>query len=515
MAFFKKVTEGFTLQYLKNDIPSSVTVFFVALPLCLGIALASGAPLIAGLIAGVVGGIVVGTFSNSTLSVSGPAAGLTTIVFAAITDLGSFELFLLAVVLAGAIQLALGYLKAGTIGHFFPSAVIKGMLTAIGCILVLKQIPHALGYDHDFEGDETFLQPDGENTITEIISAANAFSAGAIIIALVSFIVLLLWHKLPKKGSTLFPASLAVVFVGVGANQLLGVLAPNLQVQGEHLVSIALSETSFQFPDLDGLTNPAVYITAVTIALVASLESLLSIEATDKLDPSHKVTPLNHELKAQGIGNMISGSLGGLPITAVIVRSSANISAGARTKLSTITHGLLLAAAVTLIPSVLNLIPLSCLAAILITIGWKLINIKQLSTLLKNGIDQLIPFLVTVIAILLTDLLIGISIGILAGVIFVLKTNFHKAITIINDNNDYLLKLNKDVSFLNKAILRKYLESIPNKSYVIIDGGNSQFIDHDIIETLEDFIGDAPNREIQIEVKKSVSSTVEFFRKID
>jgi MFS superfamily sulfate permease-like transporter len=513
MSFLNKVTEGFTLRHLTNDFPASVTVFFVALPLCLGIALASGAPLIAGIIAGIVGGIIVGTLSNSTLSVSGPAAGLTTIVVAAITDLGSFQLFLLAVVLAGAVQLTLGYLKAGTIGHFFPSAVIKGMLTAIGFILILKQIPHAIGYDHDFEGDETFLQPDGENTLSEIISATNAFSAGAIIIALISFLVLWAWEKIPRKKITFLPASLVVVLVGVVINQLLGEFFPDVQLQNEHLVSIVLNETSFQFPDLKGLANPEVYVAAVTIALVASLESLLSIEATDKLDPSHKITPLNHELKAQGIGNMVSGLFGGLPITAVIVRSSANISAGARSKLSTILHGVLLTVAVTIVPSVLNLIPLSCLAAILITIGWKLVNIKQLSTLFRNGIDQLLPFVVTVVAILLTDLLIGISIGILVGVIFVLKTNFHKAITIINDKSDYLLKLNKDVSFLNKAILRKYLEAIPNKSYVIIDGGNSQFIDHDIIETLEDFIGDAPNREIQIEIKKSVSSTIEFFKK--
>ncbi len=504
------------LKNLKYDLPASLTVFLVALPLCLGIALASGAPMFSGIIAGVVGGIVVGSLSKSSLSVSGPAAGLTTIVLSSIQDLGSYQVFLVAVVLAGIIQLLLGYIRAGTIGHFFPFAVIKGMLTAIGLILILKQIPHALGYDHDFEGDENFLQPDGENTITEILSAINSFSGGAILISLLSFMILIVWDKLPRKRISLLhflPASLFVVIAGVGVNQLLGQYWPMLQVQNEHLVSIVFNQESFQFPDFSALRNTQVYIVAITLALVASLESLLSIEATDKLDPGRKITPLNHELKAQGIGNITSGLLGGLPVTAVIVRSSANVNAGAKTKLSAILHGVLLALAIATIPSILNLIPLSCLAAILITIGWKLANPKQLKALYKTGIDQLLPFVVTVIAILLTDLLTGVVIGILVGIIFVLKTNFHKAITVVNDENNYLLKLNKDVSFLNKAILRRCIERIPANSYVIVDGGNSQFIDNDIIETLEDFLADAPSRNIQVEIKKSVSAAHEFFRK--
>jgi MFS superfamily sulfate permease-like transporter len=504
------------VKNLKYDLPASLTVFLVALPLCLGIALASGAPMFSGLIAGVVGGVVVGFFSGSNLSVSGPAAGLTTIVLSSIQELNSFQVFLAAVVMAGFLQLILGYLKAGTIGHFFPSAVIKGMLAAIGLILILKQIPHALGYDRDFEGDESFFQDDGENTFTEIIASFDYMSTGAIAISAVSFVILLLWDKLPLKklGPLQFiPPSLLVVITGIVINQLFILYAPDVAIQQEHLVSVSLGETSFQFPDWSGLSNPQIYVVAVTIALVASLESLLSIEATDKLDPYKHITPLNRELKAQGIGNMVSGLLGGLPVTAVIVRSSANVTAGARTKVSTIVHGILLATAVISIPSLLNMIPLSCLAAILITIGYKLASPTQFKKLFKQGYDQFIPFVVTILAILFSNLLLGIGIGICVGLLFVLKTNYQQDITIVNDGDNYLLKLTKDVSFLNKAILRKTLQSIPENSYVLIDGSQAQFVDHDIIDTLEDFVSSAPNRNIDVEVKKIVSAPHEFFRK--
>jgi len=504
------------VKNLKYDLPASLTVSLVALPLCLGIALASGAPMFSGIIAGVVGGIVVGSFSKSNLSVSGPAAGLTSIVLSSIQELGTFQIFLLALVLAGVIQFAFGYFRAGTIGHFFPSAVVKGMLTAIGLILVLKQIPHALGYDRDFEGDESFFQPDGENTFTEILIAMDYFSLGAVIISLLSFIVLLRWDRLNLKRFIAFqyiPSSLLVVILGVVLNQLFHIYWPEIEVQPEHLVSISLSNFSMQLPDISALGNYQIYLVAITLAVVASVESLLSIEATDKLDPSRRITPLNRELKAQGIGNIVSGLLGGLPVTAVIVRSSANINSGAKTKLSAIVHGLLLALAVASIPSFLNLIPLSCLAAILITIGVKLASPKQFKQLYSKGVDQFLPFIVTVLAILLTDLLIGILIGILVGMVFVLRSNFHKAITIVNDENNYLLKMNRDVSFLNKAVLRKLIERIPDNSYVIIDGGNSQFIDNDIIETLEDFQADAPSRNITIEIKQTVVAGHEYFRK--
>jgi len=504
------------VKNLKYDLPASLTVFLVALPLCLGIALASGAPMFSGLIAGVVGGIVVGFFSGSNLSVSGPAAGLTTIVLSSIQDLGSFQTFLAAVFLAGVIQLILGYLRAGTIGHFFPSAVIKGMLAAIGLILILKQIPHALGYDRDFEGDESFFQNDGENTFTEIINSFDYMSAGAIIISLISFVILLTWDKLPLKKMGFFqliPPSLLVVVTGVITNQIFIYYAPGVAIEQEHLVSVSLGETSFQFPNWSAFSNQDIYIVALTLALVASLESLLSIEATDKLDPDKHITPLNRELKAQGIGNMVSGLIGGLPVTAVIVRSSANVAAGAKTKVSTITHGVLLATAVVAIPTLLNMIPLSCLAAILITIGYKLASPAQFKKLFSHGYDQFIPFVVTILAILFSNLLLGIGIGICVGLIFVLKTNYQQDITIVNDGSNYLLKLTKDVSFLNKAVLRKTLESIPQNSYVLIDGSQAQFVDHDIIDTLEDFVSSAPNRNIDVEVKKIVSAPHEFFRK--
>jgi MFS superfamily sulfate permease-like transporter len=507
------------LGHLKNDIPASIVVFLVALPLCLGIALASGAPMLSGIIAGVVGGIVIGALSGSNLSVCGPAAGLTTIVIAALADLNSFQAFSCAVILGGLFQVILGVIRAGTIGHFFPAAVIRGMLSAIGLILILKQIPHALGYDKDFEGDDSFVQADGENTFTEIINAFNYLTPGAIIISLISVAILLLWDKpIIRKNKYLqyVPGPLLVVIAGVLLNVLFKRSAPDFAIESEHLVSLPLVGDfigQMTFPDFSQFTNPKVYTIAITLALVASLESLLSIEAADKLDEFKRITPLNRELRAQGIGNMVSGFLGGLPITAVIVRTSANINAGARTKLSAILHGVFLLSTVMLIPNILNLIPFSALAAILILTGYKLTKPSLYKEMFRKGWDQFIPFIVTIAAILLTNLLIGIFIGIVVGVVYVLKTNFVEAITFVEHEKNYLLRFNKDVTFLNKAMLRKTFERIPDNTNLIIDGGNSQFIDRDIVETLEDFVLNAPSRNIQVEIKKSHSSNIAFFRK--
>jgi len=506
----------------KYDLPSSLVVFLVALPLCLGIALASGAPMFAGIIAGIVGGIVVGSLSGSNLSVSGPAAGLTTIVIAAIHDLGTFQAFLCAVVIGGALQFVLGLVRAGSIGHFFPAAVIKGMLSAIGLILILKQIPHAFGWDRDYEGDESFVQSDGENTFTELFHTLDFVTPGAIVIGLTSIIILVLWDKPFLKRYKFFqmvPGPLVVVFTGVVLNVLFGYLSPTLAVRQEHLVSLPVAGTLrdfagfLSFPDLSNLNNPKVYTVAVTLALVASLESLLSIEAADKLDEFKRITNLNRELRAQGVGNIVSGLIGGLPVTAVIVRTSANINAGARTKLSTVVHGGFLLLSVAFIPTVLNLIPLSALAGILIMTGYKLTKPALYREMYKKGWSQFLPFIITIIAILLTNLLVGIFIGIVVGLSFVLYSNFREAIAVVKHDNNYLLRLNKDVTFLNKAVLRQTFERIPKGANLIIDGGASQFIDADIVETIQDFVLNAPNRNIQVEVKKSHSSVNEFFRK--
>lgn len=512
------------LKNFKYDLPAGLVLSLVALPLCLGIALASGAPLISGLIAGIVGGIVVGILSGSSLSVSGPAAGLTTIVLTSIDSLQSFEAFLFALTLAGLLQILLGFLKAGTLGNYFPASVIKGMLAAIGLILILKQIPHALGYDRDYEGDESFFQPDGENTFTEILNSLDYISPGALLICIICIGILLLWESKWIKNNTFLnyiPGPLLAVLIGVLVNTAFTQLFPSLVVQAEHLVNIPKFENWFAFtnqmqsPDFSVWNNPQIYIVAATLAIVASLETLLSIEAADKLDPYLRITPLNKELKAQGVGNLVAGLLGGLPITAVVVRTTANITAGARTKTSTITHGLLLLISVLLIPDLLNSIPLSALAAILLLVGYKLCKPELFIQLYKKGYSQFIPFVVTILAILFTDLLIGIGIGLVVGLYFVMKTNFHHSVSIIHDKNQYLIRFNRDVSFLNKSVLRKTLEEIPEGASLIIDGGHSQFIDQDIIETLENFIASAPSKNIDVEVKKTYSAPNLFFRKND
>jgi MFS superfamily sulfate permease-like transporter len=497
---------------LKNDLPSAIVVFLVALPLCLGIALGSGAPLFSGIIAGMVGGIVIGSLSGSQLSVSGPAAGLTAIVVVAIGKLQVFEAFLLAVVLGGVIQVVLGFLKAGILGDYIPSSVIKGMLAAIGLILILKQLPHLVGYDKDYDGDEAFIQVDGDNTFSGILGSLNHLILAALAIGIISLLIQIVWEKwvAPKaRVLQLIPAPLIVVLAGVGINEALRASAPHLAVKASHLVSIPVADSFngfisfFTTPDFSYILNPTVWTTALTIAIVASLETLLNIEAADDLDPYQRVTPTNRELKAQGMGNIVSGLIGGLPLTSVVVRTSANINSGAKTKMSTIFHGILLLLSVAFIPSLLNRIPLSALAAILIYTGYKLAKPSLFKTFYKKGWDQFLPFALTIAAILLTDLLKGIVIGCVVGLFFVIRSNFKSAVLVVNDANKYLFRLRKDVSFLNKPIIKNRLEKVPENSYVLIDASRADFIDKDIIEVIEDFLKHAPLKGITVELKKS------------
>ncbi|MBS1682625.1 MAG: SulP family inorganic anion transporter [Bacteroidetes bacterium] len=495
-------------NYLSTDFRSSIIVFLVALPLCMGIALASGAPLVSGLLAGVVGGVVAGSLSGSSLSVSGPAAGLTSIVAVAIIELGSYPAFLFCVALAGVIQIALGYAKAGSLGHFFPVSVIKGMLAGIGLILILKQIPHAVGYDVDFEGDDNFLQADEQNTFSEILNAWNALTPGAVVIATVSISILLVWNLKKLQRLSFFrivPAALVVVVVGTLLNVFFRYFITDLSVSEKHLVSLpdsASLSSFFTFPDFSVWLNPKIYTTAFTIAIVASIETLLNIEACDKLDPHRRTTPLNRELKAQGTANLISGLIGGLPVTSVIVRSSTNVNNGAMTKASAISHGVILLLMVVLFPTLLQMIPLSSLAAILIVVGFKLTSPDQYKSMYKKGMSQFLPFVATVVAVTFTNLLSGVLIGIVVAIFFILRTNFYDAMLLVNNGNDFLLKTTKDVSFLNKASLRNKLQGIPPNSTITIDGSRSNFIDADIKETIGDFIWEARSKNIKVELKR-------------
>jgi len=489
-----KILLGNNVRY---DLKSSLVVFLVALPLCLGIAIASGAPPMSGLIAGIVGGIVVGGLSGSHVSVSGPAAGLTVVVLDSISSLGTFELFLACLVIAGLIQLGLGIMKAGVLGYYFPHSVIKGMLTAIGLILILKQIPHALGYDKDTMGDETFLQSDNHNTFTEIWYAIEFNSPGAILIVLLALGIMIFFERPSIKNHKILgviPGALWAVISGILINSTYQYWMPDWVLDGEHLVTIPIVKNFGElanlitFPDFSLIGDSTFWIVAVTIAVIGSIETLLSVDAADKMDPNKRITPTSRELVAQGIGNSFSGLIGGLPITAVIVRSSANISSGAKTKLSAIIHGVLLMVLILAIPRILNKIPLSCLAAILFIVGYKLAKPSIFISIYEQGKDQFIPFVVTVFAILFTDLLIGIGIGMAFGLFFVIKTNFQKSIRFTELNGNYLVQLQKDVSFLNKAPLMKELGKIPNGAQVVINAEKARFIDHDIQEVLNDFI---------------------------
>lgn len=518
-------------KYLKNDLPSSIVVFFVALPLCLGIALASGAPLFSGLIAGIVGGIVVGALSGSQIGVSGPAAGLAAIVLTAIGALGGFENFLLAVVLGGVIQLVFGILKAGIIGYYFPSSVIKGMLTGIGIIIILKQIPHFFGYDADPEGDFAFFQVDGENTFSEILQAFNNISPGATAVAVLGLFILLLWSNvLSKKGKIfqLVQGPLVAVVAGIVFYNLTKD-SSMWGISADHLVSVPIPDdvssflAQFSFPNFGAIGNPQIWITAFTIALVASLETLLCVEATDKLDPEKRVTPTNRELLAQGTGNIISGMIGGLPITQVIVRSSANIQSGGKTKMSAIIHGFFLLISVMLIPKLLNMIPLSVLAAILFIVGYKLAKPALFKKMYDLGWKQFIPFTVTVLGIVFTDLLFGIGLGLAVGVVVILIKSFQNSHFLhIEDKSDgkhrIKMTLAEEVTFFNKGAILKELDSLPRDTYLELDVRKTRYLDNDIIEILDDFAFKAKERNIDIQlisergIVENPESFIEFFK---
>ncbi|MCE7071568.1 MULTISPECIES: SulP family inorganic anion transporter [Dyadobacter] len=503
---------------LKYDVPAGLVVYLVALPLCLGVALASTGRsdlLFSGIIAGIIGGIVVGSISGSPLGVAGPAAGLVVIVLNALDTLGSFEAFLLAVVLAGVIQVIAGFLKAGIIGYYFPSSVIKGMLAAIGITLILKEIPHAFGYDADFMGDEAFNQKDGQNTFTELFNAVKYSSTGAIIISVISLGLLMLFDRPFMKRVSLFrfiPGALFVVVSGILLNLLFSKVMPAWTLGGDHLVQLPVASNAQEFfsffktPDFSAITRVETYTIAVTLAIVASLETLLCVEATDKLDPYKRNTPTNRELVAQGIGNITSGLIGGLPITQVIVRSSANIDSGGRTKMSTITHGSIMLLSALFIPTLLNYIPLASLAAVLLMVGYKLSKFSLYQGMYKLGKEQFIPFIVTIIAILSTDLLKGIAIGMVVAIYFILRKNYKHSYHYVKekhrDGDVITLILSEEVTFLNKGSISATLDDLPDSSTVVIDGSRSMNIDYDVLEIIQDFKKHAaPLRNITVETK--------------
>jgi MFS superfamily sulfate permease-like transporter len=475
-------------------------VFLVALPLCLGIALASGAPLFSGIISGIIGGIIVGVFSQSHVSVSGPAAGLTAIVLASISTLGSFELFLTTVVIAGFLQLILGWVKAGTISNYFPSNVIEGMLTGIGIIIILKQIPHAVGYDKDSEGDFSFIENNtGHNTLSAIIDAINSIHPGAIIVSVVSLMILIAYNKVSfLKKLKMLPGGLIAVLAGMLINEIFRMSGSKLEIESSHLVSLPVAAnpldlfTQLKHPDLSGWMNPAVWTTALTIAIVASIETLLCLEAAGKMDPMKRYASGNKELQAQGIGNILSGFIGGLPMTSVIVRTSANVSSGAKTKISAIAHGVFLLVAVMLIPALLNKIPLAALAAILIMVGYRLASPSVFAHMWKNGKFQFIPFILTVLAVVFTDLLKGVAIGMVISIIFILRGNMKLAYFFKKEDHKegskIKIKLAQEVSFLNKAAIKQTLVHLPAGAQVMIDASDTVYIDHDVLELIRDFV---------------------------
>lgn len=483
---------------LKSDFPSGLVVFLVALPLCLGIALASGAPPLSGIIAGVIGGIVVGSLSKSHISVSGPAAGLTAIVLTAISALGSFELFLLSVFLAGVFQLILGFVRAGSISNYFPSNVIEGMLAGIGVIIILKQIPHAIGYDSDFEGDQSFSETGGGNTFSSLLGALDYVHLGAILITLLSLAILILWDRVPAlKKLKLVPGALVAVVVSVILNEVFISTGSSLQILKEHLVTLPVPQSFEEFksiiinPDFSGISNTQVWVTALTITIVASIETLLCIEASDRMDVQKRYTNTNVELKAQGIGNMISSLLGGLPMTSVVVRSSANANAGAKTKMSAIIHGVLLLICVLSIPAVLNKIPLATLAAVLLLVGYKLAKPSVFKHFWEKGKYQFVPFAATFLAVVFTDLLKGVALGMIISIAFILRGNIKRAYHFRKEEyaeGDIIhIDLAQEVSFLNKAAIKDTLNDIPENSKVIINASDTVYIAHDVLDLIKEF----------------------------
>ncbi len=505
----KESLEG---NHLKADLAAGLVVFLVALPLCLGIALASGAPLLAGLVAGIVGGIVVGFLSGSDVSVSGPAAGLTVIVATAAAHLG-YPAFLSAVVIAGVMQLLFGMMRLGAVADYVPTSVIKGMLAAIGIVIFLKQVPHALGRDLDFESDMSFMEPDGkENTLSAIVKALLSASGAAVIVAGLSLAILLTWDKYVVKRVKVLkfvPAPLVVVIVGTLTNEVLRVVTGTMFLKGEdgHLVSLPILASPGDVfdqlvrPSFAAFKDKQVYLSAATLAVVASLESLLSLEAAGKLDPYKRFASPNRELVAQGIGNIVSGFLGGLPVTSVVVRTSANVYAGGKTRYSAIIHACFLAIAVLFLGRFLNHVPLAALAAILLQIGVKLAPVSLFKKMWNEGYESFVPFIVTILAIVFTDLLKGVIIGLCFGIFFVIRANSHSAMTVVSQDNYYLLRFNKDITFVHKAELKEKLAAIPDQSSLTVDATRAFYVDRDTFDVLDDFQETAKFKGITVELK--------------
>lgn len=501
----KRTLQYYRIIWLRHDLPAGLSVFLVALPLCLGIALASGAPLYAGLLSGIIGGLVVSFISSSPLAVSGPAAGLTTIVAASIISLGDYKLFLLSVIVAGLFQILLGILKLGVIANYFPSAVIKGMLAAIGILLISKQIPLALGYDQPDFWRNGFLNIVSPGNITVSFENLNHhITRGAILITVVSLIILILLQQPAFKKLTIIPAPLLVVVAGIIINILFTKITAGFSLKPTQLVNIPSNIFAhISFPDLSlFFADIAIWKNGIIIGLLATLETLLCIEAIDKLDRRNRITPVNRELVAQGIGNVTCGLLGAIPITAVVVRGAANVDAGAKTKLSAFTHGLFLLLSVLLIPFMLNMIPYASLAAILLVTGYNLVKPKLIRNMWSLGWKQFLPFLITIIVILCTDLLIGVSIGLLISLFFIVQNNFKAEYkitrTVKNGIETEYIKLNSNVTFLNKVKLRKALDEIPAYAVLTIDGSDCNFIDYDILEIISEYAAKAHERHIEL-----------------
>ncbi|MEO1482575.1 MAG: SulP family inorganic anion transporter [Myxococcota bacterium] len=487
-----------------QDLVAGLIVFLVALPLCIGIAHASQAPLVSGIIAGICGALVVPLISAAPLSVTGPAAGLTAIVLFGIDELGSFEAFLLATAMAGLIQVAFGLLRAGRLGSFVPSSVIRGMLAAVGLILIMKQIPHALGYDLEDFGAESFVSPAGSNTISWLLDALSHAEPGAVLVSLASIVVLAVGRLSGVDRRVFVSGPLAVVVIAILCNEGLAIWAPELYLGPSHRVAMPVVNNYRDLlvaPDLRALLNPALLSVAVTLALVSSIETLLNVEAVDKRDPHRRVTPRDRELIAQGFGNCVCGILGGLPVASVVVRSTVNTEAGAQSKRATIVHGVFLLIAITLAPHLLSLIPLASLAIILIAVGYQLASPQLFRTMYRQGLDRFAPFLVTVLAILFTDLLVGVMIGLVLGSVTTLAQDTHQRFSVMRDGDDYYVLLNQNLSFVHRNAFRDALYRIPNGSYVVVDGERVTYVDYDMSEALQDFLIHAEECQIDVEVR--------------
>ena len=499
-------------ENFKHDLKSSLVVFLIALPMCIGIAVASQTPVISGIVAGIIGGIVTGLLSRSQISVSGPAAGMVVAVIAALEYLGGFPPFLLALFFAGLIQIAFGVFKFGVMGNYISTSVIKGMLTGIGIIFIIKQIPHLLGHDKEFLGDELIT-----------LGSANLGSIhlGSVIIAALSLFILILNERAVAKGKSYFgsfPAPIVVVALGIVLNKVFQIYFPEMALTGDHVVNINYKNGVSQFlgeltfPDWNNLNNPKIYIAALLLALMASIESILNIEASDRSDLFKRYTSKNRELVAQGVGNTLSGLLGGIPITSLVVRTTTNINSGAQTKLSTILHGVWLLIAAIFLAKFIGVIPVASISAILLLMGWKIASPTRFFKMKQKGNKQFVPFLVTVLGIVFFNILYGVLIGLLVSFFYIMRSKSIKAMVLVNDGDYFLLRFYKDVSFLNKPILTRLLKSVPNNSKLLIDSGHGTYIDADIIDLLEDFLDTAKLKNIKVEIKKSSLAINPFFK---